>query len=181
MEKQYPNVDAHFLGDCNEHVSDILKLIPAPSKTTKVLTFCFVDPYSLDLDFSTIKSLSSRFVDFLTLLALAMDGVRNEALYVEENNERIDKFLGDESWRLRWEETAKADSSFIRFLAKEYVGQMIDLGYGKESLQTMEPVRTDKNNLPLYHLAFFSRHLKGYKFWKETRKYHSYQISLDFT
>lgn len=180
VEKEYPNVDAHFLGNCNEYVSDILRLIPTPSKTKKVLTFCFVDPYSLEPDFSTIDTLSKYYVDFLTLLALAMDGVRNEALYVEQNKKRIDRFLGDPSWRPRWEKTSQVDSSFMRFLAKEYVSQMIGLGYGKESLQTMEPVRSDKNNLPLYHLAFFSRNPKGYKFWKEARKYHSDQATFDF-
>jgi three-Cys-motif partner protein len=46
VRQGYPNADVHFLGDSNENVERILGLIPTPSKEKKVLTFCFVDPYS---------------------------------------------------------------------------------------------------------------------------------------
>ena len=94
----------------------------------------------------------------MILLALAMDAGRNEERYAEENNERIEKFLGLQDWRDRWRIAAKNDPSLRRFLAKEYAGQMMALGYLKESLDTMKEVRSDEKNLPLYHLAYFSRH-----------------------
>jgi len=180
VEQMHPEADVHFRGDCNECIEDIIALIPKHSVSKRVLTFCFVDPYSLSLDFETIHKLSKHLVDFLILLALAMDAVRNESRYVESNNSRIDRFLGDSDWRSRWIEHAKVDPSFMRFLADEYVNRMIGLGFNKESSATMESVRSDRRNLPLYHLAFFSRHSKGYKFWKDTRKYHSDQGALDF-
>ena len=48
IEREYPDTDAKFvLGDCNQKVDEILKLLPKYSKLNKVLTFCFVDPYNL--------------------------------------------------------------------------------------------------------------------------------------
>lgn len=172
VAKEFPNVDAHFVvGDCNEEIDKIMALIPPPSKTNKVLSFCFVDPFSLNIEFETIQKLSLYLMDFLILLALSMDASRNESIYVNENNQRIDKFLGITDWRSRWEEAKQKNQSFRKFLAMEYASQMVNLRYKKESLDTMIEMRSDENNLPLYHLAFYSRHPKGYEFWREVRKY----------
>lgn len=173
VKKEYPQVDAQFiLGDCNKVLDQIIYLIPQPSKAQRVLTFCFVDPFSLSIEFETIRKLSTPyFVDFLILLALSMDVGRNEARYADKNNQRIDKFLGLTDWRSRWEIAKQKDPSLRRFLAREFAQQMIRLRYKKESLETMIEMRSDEKNLPLYHLAFFSRHAKGYDFWDKVRKY----------
>ncbi len=166
-------------GDCNQKIEDVLREIPNPSRTNKVLTFCFVDPFSLNIDFESIRSLCrTRYVDFLILLALSMDAGRNETLYVDENNDRIDRFLGTKAWRLRWKEQQKIGKNFRMFLAAEYAKQMIELGYRSEALAQMIEVRSDEKNLPLYHLAFFSRHPLGYRYWKQVQKYATNQEQL---
>lgn len=179
VKREFPLVDAHFIcGDCNKKVGEIVELIPQASPNNKVLSFCFVDPFSLNIEFATIRTLSTHFVDFLILLALSMDGNRNESIYAEENNQKIDKFLGLTYWRDHWEVARRKDQSFRRFLAKEYANQMTTLRYKQDSLQTTIEMRSDEKNLPLYHLAFFSRHKRGYEFWKEVRKYATSQQSL---
>ncbi len=180
VANHYSDVDAScVLGDCNERVDEIVKHIPEPSPSKRVLTFCFVDPFSLNIEFETIKKLSSRFVDFLILLAFS-DASRNAKLYIDENNDRIDKFLGMTTWRKKWDSEMKRDPSFVRFLAKKYVAQMITLGYLRDSAKLMIENRSDENDLPLYHLAFFSRHERGYQFWREVRKYALKQPELPF-
>ncbi len=179
VQRYYPDADVTYFGDCNLNIRRILGLIPQASSSRKVLTFCFVDPFSLALDFATIRILSDKYVDFLMLLALSMDGARNEIQYIKENNDRIDNFLDDTSWRTRWTEYSKKDASFVRFLGREFVEKMVGLEYKGKSRETMELVRSDENRLPLYHLAFFSRHEKGYDFWNKARKYHSDQTLLD--
>jgi len=170
--KEYPQVDAHFLlGNCNTIINDILRLIPRPSKTQKVLSFCFVDPYALNIEFQTLGTLSTYFMDFLILLALSMDARRNEDTYANPKNQRIDKFLGLTDWRSHWQRGKKTGKDFRRFLAEEFTKQMITLGYREESLTKMIEIRSDEKNLPLYHLAFFSRHQRGYQFWDEVRRY----------
>ena len=172
VEKDFPNVDAHYIiGDSNIIIKDVLKLIPKYSKTNKVLSFCFVDPFALNIHYDTIKKLSQFFVDFLILQALSMDGKRNEKYYIEPANDRIDKFLGLSNWRSLWEQERITDSSFQRFLAKKFAQQMVLMGYEKQSLKKMIEMRSEEKNLPLYHLAFFSRNAKGYDFWDEVIKY----------
>lgn len=167
----YPEVQPEFVGgDCNNKVGEIIGHIPVPSPTNKVLTFCFVDPFSLDIEFQTIKRLASRFIDFLILLAFS-DANRNAGTYIRTNSERLDRLLGKTAWRQEWNVEMKKDPSFVRFIAKQYVGQMISLGYNKDSMKLMIENRSDEKNLSLYHLAFFSRHERGYEFWREVRKY----------
>jgi hypothetical protein len=45
-------------------------------------------------------------------------------------------------------------------------------------LETMLEVCSSEKNLPLYHLAFFSKHPRGYQFWKEACKYGTEQLTL---
>jgi three-Cys-motif partner protein len=172
VKRQYAQIDAHFvLGDSNEKIEEIVSLIPRPSRSQRLLSFCFIDPFSLEIEFKTITRLSKFFMDFLILLALAMDAKRNEARYVDPKNTRIEKFLGIPDWRVKWATEQQSGIDFRRFLAHQFARQMIDLGYRKESLGVMFEMRSEERNLPLYHLGFFSRHPKGYEFWREVRKY----------
>lgn len=178
VSRKYPDVHPRFIeGDCNEKVDEIIGHIPVASKTNKVLTFCFVDPFSLDIEFQTIKKLATRFTDFLILLAFS-DANRNVGIYIEQNNDKIGRFLGTTAWREKWNLEMKKDPSFVRFLAKEYVAQMISLKYHPDSMKLMIENRSDEKNLSLYHLAFFSRHERGYQFWKEVKKYALKQTDL---
>ena len=55
---------------------------------------------------------------------------------------------------------------------------MEQLDYLKTPMDRMVGVRSDDRNLPLYYLAFFSRHERGYKFWDQVRKYSTAQMDL---
>lgn len=162
--------------DANESVSDIERRIPA-----HCLSFCFVDPFGLDIHFKTIQQLStSRPIDFLILLALGMDATRNWDLYNRPGNTKVERFIGDPTWRERWATAERDGFTPIRFLAQEYARAMATLGYLTTSLDQMIEVRTYDNNMRLYYLAFFSKKDKGYEFWREVQKYSSDQLGLGF-
>jgi hypothetical protein len=55
---------------------------------------------------------------------------------------------------------------------------MTTLGYIPPPFYMMKEVRSDEQNLPLYHLALFSRHPRGYEFWTEVLKYSDDQLSM---
>jgi len=55
---------------------------------------------------------------------------------------------------------------------------MAELRFRYASLADMVHIRSTKENLPLYHLGFFSRHELGSKFWREARKYSDDQMHL---
>jgi three-Cys-motif partner protein len=175
--RQWPDVDAHFIpGDANDQANEIIRRIPDAGR---VLSFCLLDPYSLNLGFATVKRLAEgRNIDFLILLALYVDANRNVELYVREESNVIDRFLGDRDWRERWRAAQDERTPFVAFLAEEYSRRMMTLGYLPMPLDQMVKVRTHEKRLPLYYLAFYSRHRRGLDFWEQVRNYSSEQLEF---
>jgi hypothetical protein len=69
---------------------------------------------------------------------------------------------------------------FPEFLAETYAEQMVSLGYLQVPFHKMKAIRSDVNNLPLYHLALFSRHPLAYTLWDDVLKYSTAQTFLNF-
>jgi three-Cys-motif partner protein len=170
-------VPTYIPGDANEKVGRVLEVISkTPSKST--LSFCFLDPYKLNIHFDTVRRIAEgRAVDFLILLALYVDANRNVAFYVAEGNRTIDLFLGDAHWRPRWKAAERGGKTIVEFLADEYSTRMSQIGYLPMSIERMVKIRT-RDRLPLYYLAFFSKDKTGLKFWDEVRKYATDQLTL---
>lgn len=167
VARLHPDLDVEIVqGDTNENINEICLKIP-PDDEKPVLCFCFVDPFSLNLHFDTIKRISHCRVDFLILLATNMDLKRNYVYYKNEENGKVDKFLGYDNWREEYR-TSASDMNIITFCAMKYDQNMINLGYTEPALK--EQIRSYERNLPLYHLAFYSRHELGNEFWGIIRK-----------
>jgi three-Cys-motif partner protein len=165
--------------DSNTSADVILRALPPFSRDNTRLGFCFVDPYSLDLNFATIRALGDTLVDFLILQALQMDGNRNVERYIDDENTRIATYLGKPDWRTRFDaDRAKNRGNFIRFLADEYQDQMRLIGYQAEKL--FEEFRSTDKNLPLYYLSYYSKHPRGTAFFKEVSKRLTDQQSFGF-
>jgi three-Cys-motif partner protein len=169
---------AFVSGDCNKRITDILTEIPRGSRDDTVLSLCFADPFDIGLKFETIRTLSSRYVDFLILLALYMDANRNYEKYVSDDASKVDEFLGSTTWRNRWNIARNNGVAFPQFLAIEFAKGMESLGYLPTPLHKMKRVRSDERNLPLYYIALFSRHELAHKFWDEVLKYSTDQTSF---
>ncbi len=179
VRRLFPGANVNFvLGDCNEKIDEICANIPPYSREHGVLSFCFVDPYGISINFSTVRKLSSYLLDFLFLLAVQMDANRNLDHYLDQDNHRIDEFLDLPDWRERWKIAEGQGTSFPRYLAEEYSGQMEKLRYLPVPWHKMKQVRSDEKNLPLYRLALFSRHPLAYQFWDEVLRYSSDQRAL---
>lgn len=176
-----PDVAIDYVhGDVNEQVARISALIPPHSVGQRVLSFCFADPFDLGIHFKTIKALGSgKAMDFLILLALGMDATRNWATYLKPDNQKVDLFPGDATWRDRWREAESQGTRVIRFLATEYATAMSKLGYLTQSIDQMIEIRTPDNNMRLYYLAFFSKNATGYKFWRQVQKYSTDQLGFE--
>ncbi len=127
VARDFPDKNVTFIeGDINEKIEILKSKIPIPSKGNTVLSFSFIDPYSLNLKFSTIQSLGSSFaMDFLILLATGMDANRNLKYYLKEGNLKVDNFIGNENWR---NEFSGNRFDFIPYLSKAYDKGMTALG-----------------------------------------------------
>ena len=179
IERDFSHLNYELIpGDANENISKILKAIPPFDKNNTLLPFCFVDPFSLRIKFSTIRSLGNNLMDFLILLALNMDGKRNLEIYLKEENRRIEEFLGIKDWKEKFDkDKIKNKTNFVKFLADIYQSNMAGLGYQKH--KNMHLIRSNDKNLPLYYLAFFSKHPRGVEFFKKVEKLCSPQLKLD--
>lgn len=180
VSKAYPNVDSQFIpGDTNQSVDRILSEIPQHRIGFKVLCFCFADPFKLEnLKFETIRQLSARFMDFLILIPSGMDANRNISYYIKSTNKTVDLFLGTSNWRDEWKQAASQGENFGHYLTRRFGKEMESIGYINLGIEETIQIRSTDKNLPLYHLAFFSRNKLGQKFWKEARKYSKDQRTL---
>ena len=181
VSRYSPTAKPTFIcGDCNEKIDEICASIPTPSPGRGVLTFCFVDPFDISIKFSTVRRLSYYFIDFLILMALHTDANRNLENYLNPTNSKVEDFLDLPDWRERWKIAEGQGGQLPRFLAEEYSGQMVKLGYIRQPWDRMKQVRSDEKNLPLYRLALFSRHERAYQLWDEVLYYSSDQPDLPF-
>jgi three-Cys-motif partner protein len=180
VKRDYNTLDCDIIqGDSNIIIEQVLKLIPKYNRNNKVLTFCFADPFSLNLNFSTIKSLSNNFTDFLILQALHMDANRNFDNYNKEENQKISNYLGLDNWRYDFELDGYSNrKDFVKFLAEQYQSQMAKLGY--IPTKHMHHVHSTEKRLPLYYLSFYSRHPRGEEFFDKVQKRVKQQLTLEF-
>lgn len=174
-----PEADVSYIsGNCDANVDRICAAIPRPSSRNRVLCLCLVDPFDFGIKFETLQRLSKVFVDFLVLLAIGMDANRNYDHYVEGDSNKIDEALGNTEWRKRWKNARARRGEFRHFLASEFSMSMESLGYLKQTTDRMKLVRSDDKNLPLYHLALFSRNPTAHRFWDDVLKYGTDQASF---
>lgn len=165
--------------DSNTEVDKILKEIPKYGRGNTQLSFCFVDPFSLNLKFTTVRTLGKGAIDFLILQALYMDANRNLESYLEEENKRIADYLGIDNWRKEYERNkTENNKNIVKFLADEYQNQMITLGY--KDKPKMHLIESNIKRLPLYYLAFYSKHSRGIDFFNKVEKRIDGQTKLEF-
>jgi three-Cys-motif partner protein len=178
VKRHFPDANVEFIqGDSNNNIERIFNSITKHSQHEKVLRFCFVDPFSLNLKFATIKKLSSLGkVDFLILLALYMDANRNLFNYISENSDKIDEFIDDAGWRELFKSGKIPSHDFIKYLSEKYDYNMKLLDY-KEPVEK-QLIKIDDKNIPLYYLAFYSKHERGNDFFMKVEKYRNSQQSL---
>lgn len=180
VERDYSHLNYELLSvDSNQNIDAVIKSIPSFKKGNTLLPFCFVDPFSLDLSFTTIAKLGKNLMDFLILQALHMDANRNFEKYMKDENQRISNYLGLENWRDVFEQngcTYRKD--FVKFLADQYQLQMCKLGYKPE--KHMHQIRSNEKNLPLYYLSFYSKHTRGEDYFTKVQQRVKQQLSLDF-
>lgn len=164
-----------YNGDANQVVDKVFDDLPAYLKISNPLFFAFIDPFSLNLHFDTIKKLAAHQVDILVLHALQMDGIRNMGHYIKENNPKLDLFLGNSGWRTRISENQVAKSKFVKFLSDEFDESIRKLGY---KAATIKERITNSQGSGIYYLSFYSKHDRGLEFFEKVRKGNNDQFEL---
>lgn len=162
-------------------VADVAPLVrhalPPFDSSRGLLSFCFVDPFAADLQFSVIRELSDYRMDFLILLMLGWDARVNFRRYFEDQTStRIAELIDCPDWR---EQYARAqDRNVIRFLLSKFDDAMVRLGYLAASHGDYHRVTVVGKNVLQYILVLYTRHELGQTFWRETLRRTSLQIEL---
>ena len=107
-----------------------------------------------------------------------MDANRNFDNYSDEENKKVDLFIGRNNWREPFRNMEVNRNDFINYLARVYDENMGRLGYKVKDEGLKPKVDAEEYNLALYYLAFYSKHPLGNKFFKEIQKYHIPQQQL---
>lgn len=183
IKKYFPEKECAFIPiDCNISIEEILAQIPPPSKSKKVLTFCLVDPCNVSqLEFKTIQTISRIFVDFLILIPTYMDINRNIKIYLREDINTLDKFIGNNEWRGEWKIKKYNPRRFPPFILDKFCQQMKKIGYLFTTPEDFILIKNEEDrNQPLYHLVFFTRSLRGLDFWRKTKNNKEEQNKIIF-
>ena len=181
VKRDYPHLNVViYNGDSNDPkiIKCIKNSIPPFKKGNTLLSFCFIDPFSLNLKLSMVRQLANLQMDFLILQALTMDAKRNESIYLNENNTKISEYLGMPNWRDVYDVSPeKQEKNFVLFLANQFQNQMVKMGYIRN--RNMHQIKSNVKNLSLYYLAFYSKHKTGERFFKEIQKRANPQTKMD--
>ena len=183
IKRDYPPLDeCIFEGDINNKIEEVIKSIPVPSKSNKVLCLSFVDPYNIqNLSFNTIECLAkSRYSDFMILLPTHMSVQRQfYKKYFRRNDISLESFLGRSNWRKKFELYIKSGRrSIASFVLEEFCNHMEEINFLKIELNDVILVKEPKKNLPLYHIVFFSKNKLGIDFWQRALRGTNAQRSL---
>ena len=151
--KRFSQASAKFIhGDCDDPTFKIGGEI-----AKRALTLCFVDPYSIDIHFSTICSLSQgRKIDFLCLLASRMDAGAILIITRRMNAIRLIYCLAQKRGR-RLEEVLRG-SALDRpgdFTCREFSRKMEGMGYLPTELYLLS--RVSRASVQLYSLRNVTR------------------------
>lgn len=165
--REHPNVSFRvFNEDANSCVEDVLATIPRFNNGKGTLIFSFLDPFSLNLNFETVKTLGQHQVDILVLHALQMDARRNHRIYTEDENNVIASFTGNTEWRNSFKNYVQNPTGFMQFVSEEFDRSILKIGYQSGVKERIE--NTVKTGL--YYLCFYSKHERGIEFFNKIRR-----------
>jgi three-Cys-motif partner protein len=172
----------YITSDVAAALPEIELAMPRYSPKQGLLSFCFVDPFAADLDFSLIKALGSRYrMDFLILLMLGRDIRTNfEKYYNDPADGRIAALIDDPNWRADWDGRQEPLDNLISFLLSKFDNAMTRLGYNAAKPEDAHPVRVWGKGVFMYSLVFYSKSKLGQQFWRATRAGVNPQLGFGF-
>jgi three-Cys-motif partner protein len=157
-------------GDCHDRAKQIVN-----SLSGRTLGFAFVDPEGFEVRFDLFRTFSTRRIDILMLFPSGIGIVRNLRTFARKPDSPMDDLWGSRSWR---------QTPIARLLAGEALlpteKERLDLSWAmafRERVATLgysyhDSIGSLRNeqNVPMYHLLFFSRDEAGLKIWRGIAK-----------
>jgi len=165
--REFPHLSAKVIRkSCDDAIADIKAELPASYRG--LLATCFVDPFNLGIRLRTIRQLALLKIDFVTLIADRMAGLRNVSQLVAPVNDTIEYLLDDPHWRERWGAAERDGARFDAFITREFITAMSEMGF-----KSTVPDRVNVINMSvgLYRLVLFSKSDRALEFWSSASKH----------
>lgn len=158
-------------GDCNVLVEEVIRQL-----SPRTLGLAFVDPEGFEVQFTMFEELARRRIDVLFLFPSGIGIGRNLSVFAKQAISPLDGLWGGREWRdhplaklaagkgLKPEEGRRLDRSWVQ----GFRDKMVRIGFRHQDKS--DPLLTNKKNVPMYHLLFFSRDPAGLKIWRGIKK-----------
>lgn len=168
IERDYKELDARvYNDDANNIAKEMVESIPNFNNRKGTLIFCFLDPFSLNLNFKTVEYLGKQQADFLILHALQMAARRNHHNYKRKQNKTVSLFTGNPNWREEYKKYHDTPTEFMKMVTNEFDKSIKNIGYKSASVK--ERIKNDSGS-GIYYLCFYSKHDKGIEFFEKIQK-----------
>jgi three-Cys-motif partner protein len=145
--------------------------VPQSKGAYKVAVFCLVDPFSIDIPFTTIDKLNDLGFSFLIPYTFSLGGRLDYNFYIKEQRDRLKKYLGGFQ-DIEKLEDVKSNFEFYKKLVKIQQNNMLDAWIEYYTFGTQAQFRTYGNAVVphglLFEAAFYKnsigRHSKADKY-----------------
>lgn len=164
-----------FKGNPNTMIDRLEYYIPDSTGKHKVSTICLIDPFSMDLEFETVKVLADLGVNFLVVLSLPWTRKEYFKTCVNEEREVLNSFLGI-PWSEVGDGNTSSDKLFFRTLVKSYHHQMHGLGYKAEG--SFHKIDESNLSVPFFFVGYYSNTVGIRKVHSEVLKKVVHQVRL---
>jgi three-Cys-motif partner protein len=159
--------------DCHERVRDVMAEI-----STRTLGLAFIDPEGFEVKFELFRTLARRAVDVVFLFPSGIGFARNLRQFAQTRDCVVDDMWGSRAWRetplvrLLAGGSAAATSipngeALALSWANAFCQRVVTLGY--EKFDSVGPL-CNEQNVPMYHLLFFSKSQAGLTIWRGISK-----------
>lgn len=128
--------------------------VPQSKGSYKVAVFCVVDPFSIDISFSTLDALSALGFSFIMPYTFSLNNRLDYKFYMKEQKERLTKYLGvfDDGFR-----NTKSNYDFYKRLVRAQQNNMLMLGLNTSL--SVHKLDSGLMEMPHYYVGFFSKQI----------------------
>jgi three-Cys-motif partner protein len=147
--------------------------VPQSKGSYKVAVFCVVDPFSIDIPFSTIDALNDMGFSFLIPYNFSLNTRLDCKFYVKEQKDRLTKYLGGLHDNFK---DIKSNHDFYKRVVRAQQNNMLMLGLNTSL--SVHKLDSGLMEMPYYYMGFASRQLSPKLIRQEVLAESHHQLQL---
>lgn len=159
-----------------EHLIDKFRsYVPQSKGNYKVAVFCLVDPFAIDIPFTTIDKLNDLGFSFLIPYTFSLAGRLDYNFYLTDQRERLNRYLGGFRDIEKFQDV-KSNLGFYKKLVKIQQNNMLMLGLN--TTLSVHKLSSGLMDIPFYQMGFYSKQLSAKTLSADIQKQSTLQFQL---